>query len=465
MPTVNLTQAFIDSCKCEPGRTLTEYRDSGTRGLELRVSSKGKKSWRLHYTRRSDGKRRAIGLGSFPALSLKDARAKAKALQGGIESAEVRADPAAKVQVMRKAETFAELASEWIERHGVPNKGARTLRDDRSMLDRHILPVIGGTKAVEITKRDVLRLLDAVADKVDARTAVTGTPRKMTHRPNRVFELVRSIFRWSVGRDLLQIDPTSGIKRPIKKEDERTRTLSVSEIERLWTALDGAPLERRAGVGIPRGEFVVGPNDVSMTRPLALALKLSLVTGQRISEVAGAALSEFDLQANAPVWTIPQPRTKNKKAPHRVPLSPLAVELVREAISIGNESRWLFPSDGGSKPIRSDALTRAVSRSEAAIGLEDFRAHDLRRTAGTQMAELGISPHTVSLVLNHSSATKSTVTAKVYIHYSYDREKREALNVWGRLLDERLEQREANPNCPTSHRNATSPPFSASQVL
>lgn len=444
-----LTSRLLETVSTDSERL--ELRDGEVAGLELLVGRGGAKTFRLRYRRGSDRRKLAITLGRFDKdapevtnetqpgvstrLTLKGARKLATLVLGQVG---LGADPANGVRERKTAITFRELVAEWIERHGVPNKCARSLRDDRSMLDRHILPVIGGMKAVEITKRDVLRLLDAVADKFDARTAVTGTPRKMTHRPNRVFELVRSIFRWSVGRDLLQIDPTSGIKRPIKKEDERTRTLSMSEIERVWSALDKAPLERRAGVGVPRGECVVGPDDVSMTRPLALALKLSLVTGQRISEVAGAALSEFDLQANAPVWTIPQPRTKNKKAPHRVPLSPLAVELVKEAIRIGNDSRWLFPSDGGSKPIRSDALTRAVSRSEAAIGLEDFRAHDLRRTAGTQMAELGISPHTVSLVLNHASATKSTVTAKVYIHYSYDKEKREALGAWNAKLEQMM---------------------------
>jgi integrase len=439
MATVRMTHAFVEGFKCRPGQRIAELRDEEARGLELRVTAGGRKTWRLHYTRRSDGKRRAVALGSFPVLSLKDARARARAHQGAIESTETRADPAARSQALRNAETVADIAAEWIERHGVPNKGERTLRDDRSMLDRHILPVIGGIKAIEITKRDVIRLLDAVATKVDARTADGDTPRKMTHRPNRVFELVRSIFRWAVGRDMLPFDPTVGIKRPIKKEDERTRTLSAAEIAKLWTALDTAPLERRAAKGLTRGECVVGSDDVSMTRPLAFVLKLSLVTGQRISEVSGAALSEFDLASDAPVWTIPAPRTKNKKAPHRVPLSPMAVALIKEALEINDDSRWLFPGADSLKPIRSDAVTKAVGRSETAIGLEDFRAHDLRRTAGTQMAEMGISPHTVSLILNHSSATKSTVTARVYIHYSYDKEKRDALGAWGARLERILD--------------------------
>jgi integrase len=435
MPTVNLTDTFIKNCKCEPGRALVEYRDFDTRGLELRVSAKGAKTWRLHYTRRADGKRRAIGLGSYPAVSLKDARTKARGHQGSIENAEKQADPAAKAQALRSAETFAEVAEEWIRLHGVPNKGARTLRDDRSMLARHILPVLGSRKAVRITKSDVIRLLDHVAIKSDARTADTETPRKMTHRPNRVFELVRSIFRWAVGRDMLQVDPTQGVKRPIKTEEERTRVLSIAEIQILWSALDRAPVERRMTRNVPRGDKIIGANDVKMTRAVALALKLSLITGQRINEAAGAAMSEFDFDAQPPVWTIPAKRTKNKKKPHRVPLSPLAVQLIEDAKGLANGAAWLFPSPTGTGPVREDTCTKAVSRSRAAIGLEDFHAHDLRRTAGTRMAELGVSPHTLSLILNHASATKGTVTAKVYIQYSYDKEKREALERWGRVLE------------------------------
>jgi integrase len=434
MPAINLTDAFIKGSKCPHGMKLIEYRDTDVRGVELRVSAKGTKSWRLHYTRRSDGKRRVIGLASYPALSLKNARAKARSLQGQIENAEARADPAAKAQAIRNAETFTELAAEWVERHGMPNKGERTLRDDRSMLDRHILPAIGTMKAVEITKRDVIRLLDTVAAKLDARTADGDGARKMTHRPNRVFELVRSIFRWAVGRDLLQVDPTIGLSPPIKKEVERERNLSIAEIAQLWSALDRAPLSRRVARGLPRGSRAAGAEDIPMTRTIALALKLALVTGQRINEVTGIETKEFDFKPDAPVWTIPGKRTKNKK-PNRVPLPPLAVMLIEEARDLANGSPWLFSNPTGNGPIRRDSATKAVARAQAAIGLADFHAHDLRRTAATRMAELQVSPHTISLILNHASARKGNVTSAVYIQYSYDKEKREGLELWGRLLE------------------------------
>ncbi len=289
-------------------------------------------------------------------------------------------------------------------------------------------------KAVEVTKRDVIRLLDDVAGTPDSRGGDDGAGRIMTHRPNRVFELVRSIFRWAIGRDLLKVDPTWGLQPPIKKEEERERNLSVEEIAQFWAALDRTPLEKRVVRGLPRGARVVGSDDVPLTRMTALAMKLSLVTGQRISEVAGIELKEIDFNPTAPVWTVPGKRTKNNR-PNRVPLSPLALSVIAQARELVGGSVWLFPSPNGTAPMGAHAATKALGRARSAIGLEDFRIHDLRRTAATRMAELGISPHTISLILNHASARKGSVTSKVYVQYSYDKEKREALGAWGSMLN------------------------------
>jgi integrase len=114
----------------------------------------------------------------------------------------------------------------------------------------------------------------------------------------------------------------------------------------------------------------------------------------------------------------------------------LAVRLVNEARELSGEPDWLFPGASGQGPIDPHAPTKALGRARAVIGLDDFRIHDLRRTAATRMAEMGISPHTISMILNHVSATRGTITAKVYNQYSYDREKREALVAWGVRLEE-----------------------------
>jgi len=424
MTRIRLTDARVKSLRCKPGQKVYEIRDAEVRGLELRVSAGGSKAWRLHYTRRSDGRRRAFSLGSYPALSLKAARSKARGFQAAIEDEEIRADPATDREIRRQSQTFSQIADEWLDRHARPNNSPRAVRDQISMLDRHIRPRIGAVRVTEITKRDVIRLLDEVAAQPDARKGCQPD-RKMTHRPNRVFELVRAIFRWAIGRDLLAVDPTFGLAPPIRKEKPRERDLSPDEIRQLWTKLDKAPVKRA-----PRRSA----GDLPMARPTALAIKLALVTGQRIGEVACMATSELALNDVAPLWTIPGDRTKNGQ-PNRVPLSRLALDLISEARELAVDGPWLFPSTNADRPIDAHAPTRALARAREAIGLVDFRIHDLRRTAATRMAELGINPHTISMILNHVSARQGTITSKVYVQYSYDREKREALEAWASKIE------------------------------
>ena len=110
------------------------------------------------------------------------------------------------------------------------------------------------------------------------------------------------------------------------------------------------------------------------------------------------------------------------------------VARLRTWIKTAGTANGIKGADKG-RPIDANAPTKALDRARPAIGLTDFRIHDLRRTAATRMAEMGIAPHTISLVLNHVSARKGTITGKVYVQYSYDREKREALDAWGARLE------------------------------
>lgn len=429
MPKLKLTTRFVETVSTDAERDA--FRDILVVGLELRVTKGGSKTWVIRYRRKSDGRRRRFTLGTFPALSLDEARTRAK---GELAAAARGADPAGGVQERKEALTFRELSEEWRVRHGQVNKGWRSLKDNVSMLNRHVWPEIGDMKAGEITKRDLIRLFDKVAATPDARKLKKGkTPRRTTHRANRVYELVRSIFRWGIGRDIIAADPTAGMSAPIRKEKPRERVLSMSEIATLWQALDTAP-EKKADYG--EGAF-------PMTKATALALKIALATGQRIGEVTGIDKSEYNLASEAPLWTVPGRRSKNGE-PNRVPLSPLAVELFTEAERLSGKAPWLFPSprlskSGGVKgPIDAHAPTKALERARDKIAVATFRTHDLRRTAATCMAELGVSPHTISLILNHVSARAGSITSAVYVQYSYDREKREALNAWGMALKRAL---------------------------
>jgi integrase len=85
-----------------------------------------------------------------------------------------------------------------------------------------------------------------------------------------------------------------------------------------------------------------------------------------------------------------------------------------------------------------------MSRARPELGVANIRIHDLRRTVATHMAELGVNPHTISLVLNHVSAVKGTITGAVYVKYGFDREKRQALDLWATRLEAILAGREAH---------------------
>jgi integrase len=194
----------------------------------------------------------------------------------------------------------------------------------------------------------------------------------------------------------LDTDIMSGMKSAPAKV--RERFLSRDEIAALWPAWP-----------------VLGEE-------LAPALRLALATGQRIGEVLGMTTVELDREQA--VWTIPAERSKNKFA-HAVPLSPLALELIGQARVIDGR---LF-SAGVVK------VAQTITRYRHRLPVTGWTAHDLRRTACTGMAELGVSDFVIGHVVNDRGTTKSSITGSTYVRYDYAREKREALELWAAHLD------------------------------
>lgn len=139
-----------------------------------------------------------------------------------------------------------------------------------------------------------------------------------------------------------------------------------------------------------------------------------------------------ELNLEAGVWTIPAWRSKNGHA-HRVPLTDMARTIIGEAKARAS-TEFLFPGYGKDDAIKSSSVGKAVRRFRTKIGLPHWTAHDLRRTAATGMADLGVAPHVIGHVLNHRAVTAASVTDQVYNRYSYDREKRAALELWATQL-------------------------------
>ena len=182
---------------------------------------------------------------------------------------------------------------------------------------------------------------------------------------------------------------------------KRDRVLSDDEVRQFWNALPTA-------ISSPEVQQI---------------LRLSLVTGQRVGEVAGLTAKELNLRTG--VWIIPGSRTKNGH-PHSVPLSRLAVSLIQTLI----DSRPL-----PDKPlVNSTVIATLVGRAQAKFGLPHFTAHDLRRSALTKLAELGVPPIVLGHIANHRTTTKAGITLGVYVQYEYEQEKRQALELWSDRL-------------------------------
>jgi integrase len=213
------------------------------------------------------------------------------------------------------------------------------------------------------------------------------------------------MLRWAVKRGDLDHDPMAGMEMPSPVRF-RDRALSEPEIAQLWNTLAILPAR------FPRG-------GLSCER----ILRLCLITGQRVGEVAGMNRAELDLPTRE--WRLPAARSKNKHS-HVIPLSGMALGIIKQALADTNGAA-LFA-------VSSNDVARFVAALQNAIGLAKWTPHDLRRSALTGMARLGIEPIVLGHVANHRGTTKGNVTLGVYIKHSYEAEKRRALDLWADRL-------------------------------
>ncbi len=381
------TDASIRALKLtsKPGDRYEKFEPSG---LGIRV---GNKSKAFVFLYRYNRKPRRMTLGRYPEMALVGARLALAEAKKRLEKGE---DPGAKAieqrRAERDAETINELADLYMRLHARPKK--KTWAVDQRMLDCDVLPTLGRMKAKDVTRRDVVALLD----KITERAPIAA---------NRVHSLIARMFTFGVSRDIIAAPPTLAIER--NKETPRDRVLSDDETKAFWIGLDSAP----------------------MAPATRLALKLMLTTGTRKGEVVAAERAEVD---NG-VWEIPKQKSKNNRA-HRVPLSSLALALVEEAKALAEDSPWLFPSpQSPDKPLTANSVDHAMRRSRKALRLENLTPHDLRRTCATNLGALGIDRFIIARVLNHA---ERDVTGQVYDKYTYEPQVRAALEKWAQRLRE-----------------------------
>lgn len=394
----DLSAKFVEGVRTS--KTQEEFFDGEVSGLALRVTSHEKKSWTFHYTSPKTGKRVRMTIGTYPATSLADARTRAREVRGKVEKG---LDPreAEATGVPRTMKQLVDKRLDWMTK-----EGKRKTAEVRRMFYKDVLEVVGEDKLViDFTIPDRQKIIDAKGD--------------ATYQANRVCSYLRTLFKFAAGMGAVPYSPIANCSMPYS-EKVRKRVLSLDEIVIFWDRVDGA-------------------FKCVSCKHYPTILKLCLVLGQRVGEIAGMRRDEIDVKKR--IWKIPGERTKNKHD-HIVPLSDLAWALISEAMARGGQE-YLFPrftkKKGPELPVIPAVIAQALRRAMTHFGFKQaFRTHDLRRTLATQISEeennLAIMPLAVEHILNHRSVTHAGITKKAYNQAEEMRAKRTGLALWGEFL-------------------------------
>lgn len=394
-----LTTKAIDAAK--PDASRREIPDPALSGLYLVIQPSGVKSWALRY--RYAGKPKKLTLGRWPVMGLADARA---AASDAIEVVEHGNDPSAAKRRTKAARMEAQLSErdkiktlveQFGKRHLATLKSGETVKRE---LNRHVVAVWGERDIHDIAKRDVIDLLDGIADSGRVVTA------------NRVRAYLNKFLSWCVERDIIDQSPAMGVK-PVAKEKSRDRVLSDDEIRWLWQACDRE--------GQPWGHLG----------------KMLLLTGQRLGEVVNMT----DREVSGDLWRLTADRTKNGRA-HDVPLSEAARDVLGAVERVKGDAGYVFTTTGesalqgyhkGRNHIAKRMAEIASDETGEPVEIPHWTFHDLRRTAATGMARLGIPVRVTEAVLNHVSGTAGGIVS-VYQRHDYADEKQRALKAWSRYV-------------------------------
>jgi len=388
-----LTARAIETIK--PGPSRREIPDRHLTGLYLVLQPSGARSWAVRY--RSGGQTRKHTLGSYPVIDLKTARElAAKALRAAAEGRDPGREKAQAHSL--QPDTVEAIARRFVELHCRRSNRPRTIEATQRLLELHVLPRWRRKLLKDITRRDVLSLLDAIV--------AGGRP----VAANRVLTVIKTMFGWAIQRDIVSVSPCVGVKPPTP-EHSRDRVLTDAALRAVWLAA-----EKLGG-------------------PYAALVKLLALTGQRRDEVARMAWNEVNLDAR--LWALPRERSKNGK-PHDIPLSEPAVAVLASLPRIGNSP--LVLTTNGAVPASNygknkNRLDAAITAKNDGAALLPWQLHDLRRTVASGMARLAINLPVIEKVLNHSSGSFGGIVG-VYQRHNFSDEKRHALERWGAHVDD-----------------------------
>jgi integrase len=358
-----LTDPACKNAKCPDGRPRERYTDSG--GLYLEVQASGSKHWRWKY--RFDGKEKRLALGSYPAVSLAQARRDRDAarglLQAGTDPVQSKRDAKLSKQIAL-GNTFESVARSWFENWKGP-KSERHADYVLRRLEADVFLDLGRRPIAEITAPQLL----AMAKKIEARGALDIAKRSL--------QTCGQIFRFAVAHGIIDRNPAADVRpsdalKPRKKANyARLDAKELPELLRKVEAYPGSPYTR-------------------------FAMKLIALTFVRTGELIAARWEEFDLDAAE--WRIPAERMK-MRTPHVVPLSRQAVDALRSLHELRGLSGLLFPGERDhEKPMSNNTILGALKRMGYAGRMT---GHGWRGVASTVLHEQGFDHMHIELQLAH----------------------------------------------------------------
>jgi integrase len=360
--------------------------DTDVRQLQVRASVNGAVSFSV--LKRPPGSRKLarFPVGTYPLITLAEARAKAREvlreIEGGVDPRVRRAEEA-RIAAAERASTFAAVAESFIARHVRTKRSARTIEQ---MIRRTLIPRWGERRITSITRGDVIALIDEIVDRGHREAAHT------------TLAYTRRLFSWAVPRYNLEHAPTDHVRSVdlIGARAVRKRVLNERELTLIWRAA---------------GEVALGSY-----------ARLLLLLGVRRCELGNADWSEFEL--DGAVWAVPAGRMKADEA-HIVPLPPTAVEILRALPRTGSRVFEALHYSWFKKVL--DARVKALNGGKP---LPRWTWHDCRRSFRTGLSTLSVRPDIAELCIAH----RQKGLMRIYDQHRFDREKREAFALWEQHL-------------------------------
>jgi integrase len=349
--------------------------DTEVIGLAAKVQSSGTRAFTLDY--RFAGRQRRMSIGRWPDWSVTAARERAKELRRMIDEGQ---DPLAAKEDLREAPRISDMIDRYIREH-LPKLSPTNAGDQVSMLKKMLAPAWGNRLVTDITKSDVAKFLDFVAEgrPRPCKRKPNNRARKLQgHKPtpiraNRMGEVLRKMFTLAMEWGWRADNPAQGFHRRL--ENARERFLSPEELVRLAATLDASVDQRAASI-----------------------IRMCMLTGARVGEVRTARFEQFNL--DYAIWSKPAATTKQRKI-HRVPISQDVAAIVRQRqLLVPRGSQWVFLGDVAGKPVRE--VRRFWGKIQKAADLPDVRIHDLRHTFASLLVSGGASLEIIGRLLGHS---------------------------------------------------------------